>query len=309
MSVPKDKKMRTKRASLSLALLVACFTLASARAQDIPLPEVPLRVLREANERADRAVAEASATARSDLPEEPRPEQYPVDVAVQPGVNTIVTIAKGLMNRIVTPWTAPKVHTVNPAVVEVRGPVIYVATDHEEPIGLFITTDESEAYSLTLVPRSIPPRELRLGPADHKIARNGEEAARWETAQPYVETMIRALHALALGVLPSGYGERDPTLEDRALYSCAFDEGVNARLMRVTEGQRLAIGSLAVENDSATDVELHETLCYQPGVRAVAAWPNVLLLPGQSTRLFIVRASEPEAARLVRPAQLTGDAP
>ena len=300
------------RVLCTLALFLIAVTRASAQSQEVPLPEIPLRVIDEAKERAAQSLADRQGSTESrappSIPSEPRPEQYPVEVTVQPGVNTIVTISKGLMNRIVTPWVAPKVHTVNPAVVEVRGRVIYVATDHDEPIGLFITTDESEAYSLTLVPRSIPPRELRLGSANRAAQGDRDEAARWETAQPYVETIKLALQALALGRLPSGYGEREPSAEEHALYTCAFDDGsVNYLLVQVAEGQHLAIGSLIVENGSSSSIELRESLCYRAGVRAVSAWPNVLLEPGESTHLYIVRGTELDAGGLAAAADLSGD--
>ena len=54
--------------------------------------------------------------------------------------------------------------TVSRATTQVDGNAIYVATASEEPVSLFITEagDTAMAISLTLAPRHIPPREVRL---------------------------------------------------------------------------------------------------------------------------------------------------
>ena len=59
---------------------------------------------------------------------------------------------------------APQVRTVSPATTQVDGRAVYVATASEEPVSLFITEagEAATAISLTLAPRHIPPREVRL---------------------------------------------------------------------------------------------------------------------------------------------------
>jgi conjugal transfer pilus assembly protein TraK len=88
----------------------------------------------------------------------------PKTITVSPGTTAIVEVAIDHLNRIVTPFAAPQVRTVSQATTQVDGNVIYVATATEEPVGLFITDagDSATALSLTLAPRHIPPREVRL---------------------------------------------------------------------------------------------------------------------------------------------------
>ena len=77
------------------------------------------------------------------------------------------------LNRIVTPFAAPQVRTVSQATTQVDGSAIYVATATEEPVSLFITEagDTATALSLTLAPRHIPPREVRLVLAGGSLVR------------------------------------------------------------------------------------------------------------------------------------------
>jgi conjugal transfer pilus assembly protein TraK len=99
------------------------------------------------------------------------------------------------------------VHTVSPASTSVNGRVVYVATATEEPVALYIGDGPSSdlALSLTLAPRAIPPREIRLTVPGYRgsgkaIAGTAPEAVGPQTVlpglpsgiggnQPYVETI------------------------------------------------------------------------------------------------------------------------
>ena len=88
----------------------------------------------------------------------------PKTIRVSPGTTAIVEVAIDHLNRIVTPFASPQVRTVSPATTQVDGSAVYVATASEDPVSLFITEagDTATAISLTLAPRHIPPREVRL---------------------------------------------------------------------------------------------------------------------------------------------------
>ncbi|EBT3822543.1 conjugal transfer protein TraK, partial [Salmonella enterica] len=91
-------------------------------------------------------------------------------LTMKPGVNQIIPIAVGHPNRIVTPFSNPEIvstsltgATDNGQCGEVciKENVVYVATDKQYPVTMFITEkgSEAQALSLTMVPRRIPPRE------------------------------------------------------------------------------------------------------------------------------------------------------
>ncbi|MDV5598775.1 hypothetical protein QM084_26625 [Klebsiella pneumoniae] len=78
-----------------------------------------------------------------------------------------------IRNRIVTPFSNPEIvstsltgATDNGQCGEVciKENVVYVATDKQYPVTMFITEkgSEAQALSLTMVPRRIPPREVFL---------------------------------------------------------------------------------------------------------------------------------------------------
>ena len=122
---------------------------------------------------------------------------------MKPGVNQIIAIAMGHPNRIVTPFHSPEIISTSLKKSEkdkneevyIKQNVIYVATNKQYPVTMFITEkgSEKQALSLTMVPRRIPPREvfLKLDPnvMNHLSGFTHKKAKSWEESQPYVETI------------------------------------------------------------------------------------------------------------------------
>jgi conjugal transfer pilus assembly protein TraK len=95
----------------------------------------------------------------------PTYEDHRVDITVVPGIAELVPVARGYFNRFVTPFDNSKVVTVNPIELHQEGRSVFVATNAESSVGLYILPsdpDDERAISLALVPRSIPPRTVRL---------------------------------------------------------------------------------------------------------------------------------------------------
>ena len=88
----------------------------------------------------------------------------PRTVTVAPGANAILELAIDHLNRIVTPFERPSVRTVSELSTEVEGKVVYVATASEVPATLYISAGDAAGttIALTLAPRRVPPREIRL---------------------------------------------------------------------------------------------------------------------------------------------------
>jgi len=212
---------------------------------------------------------------------------------VEPGVNEVVPISKGHINRIIVPFDSPRVHTSSEATTEVKGNVIYVVSDTDNAVTLFIAAPDNEevAVSLTLVPRVIPPKELRIKLPEQYLlqaARSSKKAKALEVAQPFVETITRVLKTLAKGDVPDGYdlgkipvNAELPTCSQSGL-KIDFHNG-----QRVSGAAYMAYIGLA-ENISKEVIELQENACSSDGLIAVAGWPDVVLQPGQKTELFVL---------------------
>ena len=236
-------------------------------------------------------------------------ELGPRNLTVVPGTTVLVEVAIGHLNRLVTPFANPVVHTVSSASTSVDGRVVYVATAGEEPIALWITDGQGgeSALSLTLAPRFVPPREIRIAvpgyrPKGGANAAAGTDAlqARFEPAMGgegfgsgrYVEDIADLLRAMAQQRLPPGFQVGKTALKARCAAHLKVDKtqlahGPSADVLTVGVRNR-GPGTVPIDA-SACDVERH-------AVAAVAAWPLKTLAPGQATEVFLVLQQGASAA-------------
>lgn len=237
-------------------------------------------------------------------------------LALTPGVNELVPVSMGHLNRLVTPFSDPQVTTTSAATTEIRDNVIYVGTNQEAPVTLFITQKDSEAQamSLTLVPQRIAPREYFLaveGSSGASFAglSHNRRAEAWESSQPYVSTLRELLRSTALGETPPGYSLHDTAQAGGAYRPNCVQEGLSFNFQQGQHlvGQNLTVAIGVAENISATAVEFTEAACGNWNVAAVSAWPQNLLAPDDQTEVYVVmRHNTPRVAPESRRPSLLG---
>lgn len=240
------------------------------------------------------------------MPGNQAPDARKIDV--EPGVNEVIEISRGHPNRLVMPFHNPEVQTTTTeAEITVSGRVIYVATGATGPVTLFVHPEGQEelALSLTLLPRSIPPRSVQLG-LDGPDSLQGHQLASphaedWETRSSYVDTLIDLFQSLAKQDLPDGYTLRDPDATDRPTCEAGRGESVDFQLGQVAEGHHIQVQVLVATNEGDRPVEIDGSYCAAPGVLAAAEWPRSVLEPGEQTEMFValqrLEEREPETRR------------
>jgi conjugal transfer pilus assembly protein TraK len=292
--------------------------LPAAEDPGIALPSVPRTLLLAANE-TPATIRHVSATSsendRSDKGATPAATLSlgPKTIRVAPGTTAIVEVAIDHLNRIVTPFSAPQVRTVSPATTQVDGNAVYVATANEDPVSLFITEkgDTATAISLTLAPRHIPPREVRLvltgGVVRTPVRTAKPQRPMARSDQPYVEHLATAFRALARNRVPPGFRLRKAGRKERV--ACR-QPGLSVTTAQVLEGRGLRMLTARARNRGKHPIVLDEHRCGADagtGVAAVAAWPKSRLAPGEETELYIaLRPREPALERDDRPSLLGG---
>ena len=228
-------------------------------------------------------------------------ELGPRNLTVTPGTTVLVEVAIGHLNRLVTPFANPVVHTVSSASTSVDGRVVYVATSGEEPIALWITDGQGgeSALSLTLAPRYVPPREIRVTVPGYRpkggtstVAGAGVPRARFESvaggdgfgAASYVEGLTDLLRAMAQQRLPPGFQVSKEPFKAH----CAANLKINKT--QLTEGPSASVLTVGVRNSGQDTIAINESACdvAQHSVAAVGAWPLKTLGPGQETEVFLV---------------------
>ena len=234
-------------------------------------------------------------------------DSNPKVINVRPGVTEAITIAKGYLNRIVTPFDEPRAETTDDVATKVDGSVLFVATNSDKPVGLYVfaADNHERAISLLLIPKEIPPSEVTLTLADQpkKIGTPGRtnDAIAWERQEPYAETLVRLFRTLAEEKLPDGYA-MTPINHRPALMPVCNLPGFRQTPAQELDGYAIIAFVERVENVSHADLEVDETGCAADGVLGAAAWPKVLLAPGESTEIYIaVRTPDPDQAVTARP--------
>lgn len=286
------KEMRNKALALSIGMAIA----GSALGNEVQIPIVPASVMTQDVPRPIDSKPKQSADRGKSFVGLAKVNEDSV-VVMEQGVNQIVPVAIEHPNRIVTPFNRPETQSVideNVTTIETKGNVVYVSTASERPVTLFITEkgDQSRALSLTLVPQRIPPRELFLQLPDgvgFAMARSNEEADRWETSQPYVQTIRTVFRQIALGEVPQGYSmTRIPS--NMRLPNCNMS-GLNFdfRNGQVLMGHNLSVLVGVATNTSSQPIEFREAVCGAWDVAAVASWPLNVLEPGEKTEIYVAR--------------------
>jgi conjugal transfer pilus assembly protein TraK len=288
--------MNLKYPFLFLSFLLFSLTLngrAYGQSGSFSIPSVPASVM-DQNKRKTPVIRKKSSEKVVSM----RSNTQRFIVSVTPGINQVLPIALGHINRIVTPFETPFVNTVSDATIETHENVLYVATTSEMPVTLFVTPDvqdESMAISLTLSPRKIPPIEATLK-LDKTISNNysyaNKKAKKWETSQPYVDTIKSTLKNIALGKLPGGYSI-GPVIKSSLIPTCiqkgfSYDF-VNGQYLK---GHNLAIAIGIIKNTSDESLEVDETKCIDGFITAVSSWPKTIFKPGDSSEIYVVMRTD-----------------
>lgn len=313
---------RTIVAALSALMLMT--TAGAAERPQIPVspssvlatgPEQGSEQQRSASKPAPASGGDSATTRTSQASDSSDQTVEPVTLTLKPGVTEVLPIAKDHLNRIVTPYTNPQVRTTANAKIQVKNHVVYVASASEAPITVYVMPrdSESQALSLALVPRQIPPREITLQLADDeggaRIKPVDRAAAQdWEQSQPYVEAIEELMSGLARGQVPSGFG-LDSITAGMNIPSCGSPPGAELTYDFVGIGQRLTGGSLIayvgrVTNTDDETIELDERWCRSERVVASAFWPRIMLEPGQQAEVYVVRSRRVESGTPERPSLL-----
>ncbi|OAI25772.1 TraK protein [Methylomonas koyamae] len=269
----------------------------------IELPPVDASVLKAAKQQAESSTTTASIG--------------PQHIAVKPGINELMPIAVGHLNRLVTPFEHPVVTTTSQATTSTKGKIVYVATADETPVTLYITPGDNQdiALSLTLIPKRIPAREIHLDldKGSYQLLnqwQHADAASRTSSQQEqaYISQLKSLFRDLGMQKTPPGFSLREPKPQEQI--RCLQDR-VQIKTGQVLESQdRLILVGLA-KNTGGDMLEFDERSCAttQQDVLAVSVWPNVVLKPQEATELYVVVRQAPEASVSLRPSLLGGGQP
>jgi len=238
-----------------------------------------------------------------------------VGLNVIPGENMILPVSVRNPNRLVTPFPKPRVTTASDAEITIDSSIVYATPDDESIITMFITDEEGDqrsAISLTLVPRKIPPREVRLMLSDEKgntygpggsagALFNNAQATEWEKGNPYTDALRDTMRELALGKAPQGYGLRKYNPGSDPVPECQ-NAAFSVKAGQVLDGHNIVVVVSLLTNVSDKIAKFKASSCYKRGLLAAAAWPKTVLAPNESVELYtLFKRPDPAEEASVRP--------
>ena len=220
-----------------------------------------------------------------------------------------MTLSRLHLNRIVTPFPAPQVRTIDQADIRIEGRVIYLSSQQQSPFVVYITPHDSEAHALSLLVTllDVPPREVQLSLSkqwQQNLAGNRDTARKWEESTDYEQAITELLTGLVKGQIPEGYelgqlknGRIQPCQQDGLTFDFSQAQTV--------QGHHFSVRVGLARNTTEKPLIFHEHNCQGHSVSAVSMWPKNTLYPGQQRELFIVSTTaEPDPVPLVRPSLL-----
>lgn len=210
-------------------------------------------------------------------------------IRIGQGGNEIVYIGLGVLNRIGTPFKEPKL--IEASGVEFRrvGQDIYLLTDKETPVGVFIAEGASGASSnqvasMTLIPRpGLPGQNILLVLEGGSVP--GAQAATEELPAPpadYTDAIRQIVVAFVQGTVPPGFQEGTLRVGMARVGSIVVSPE------KMFTSYAFNVFRYRVENVGREPLDLNETSFHEDGVRAVAFWRNARLAPGEATSVIIV---------------------
>ena len=234
----------------------------------------------------------------------------PVKLQVSPGQQQPVTLSRLHLNRIITPFAAPQIRTIDQADIRIEGSVIYLSSQQEEPFVVYITPHDSESHALSLLvtPLDVPPKEIQLSLSkqwQQKLKRNKDTAKRFEEASDYQQAITEIMTSLVKGQVPEGYEfdqfhkpDFQPCQQDGLAFDFSKGQQAQGHYFNVLVGIAL--------NNTEKPITFHERNCQGSHTVAVSMWPKNTLHPGQRRELFILlNAPEQESAPVMRPSLLS----
>lgn len=235
--------------------------------------------------------------------------QSGITIKPKPGRTESVVIAKGKLNRILTPYADPKVLTVDNVETKIDGSAVYIATDSDTPVSMFISDVETgSAASLQLAPQElVTPVEIRIE-ADAKSTQteSGSSASDklFHQDTPYITEVKAIMQNLGRQQIPQGFTLEEVTDELRSITVC-HDVNLTFWTGQLLSGHDSRIIVVIVQNNGTSTAIFDEAFCAGEDTMAVAAWPKVRLEPGEKSEVYILmRLPEGKSGEEIRPALL-----
>lgn len=228
-------------------------------------------------------------------------------IEARPGETVQATLAIGQVNRIVLPFDAPEIRTLNPSTAELQGRVLYVAPIDHETMHLYVSEakDPETSLALSFSPEETHPREVIISlaqPIPQHPAESSPQAMGStddDQGSRLKDGIRQTLKTLAMGQIPDGYRLRNP--QGRESIRCRQKFAlIETRQVVESGNSKILVGVL--RNSGKVPLELNEEACLgNASIEAIALFPSIPLRSGQESEIYMVLAPEHKETSRTRP--------
>ena len=148
-----------------------------------------------------------------------------------------------------------------------------------QPINIFVITEEGQTYTLILTPKDIPASSVMLNPGS--TARKSSE---WERQTPWQQSVIGLIKAIGQGRLLPGY-QREAIEKELKLM-----KGVLFTQTEIYRGHTLQGEVYRLKNECEDPISIDETEFYRPDVAAVSL-DKTTLQPQAEAKVIVILKS------------------
>ncbi len=170
----------------------------------------------------------------------------------------VMPIARGHLNRIITPFEKPEAKTSADVSIEIRGSVAYITADTPQPFTVYFTETGDEETALTAHFMAVAgmPSPIDLRKKMPKKARNSIDA------EGYAEKLAAGMAAAAAGKTPSGFEKTDEfktapcrfrgvSVSGSLAYFESADYTISVHEARMTEKTAVILDDVACDKKAA----------------------------------------------------------
>jgi len=190
----------------------------------------------------------------------------------------VISLSRIFPNRISTPFDSPRVIDSTNIDMKQDGSSIYVSPKETKPFTIYVTGSDpgDQVIALTIIPQEIPSQTVIL---QTDAASN---VSRQQKTESYTQKIVNLLRTVAMGDNPEGYAVGNLPL------MTAVNNTVSMMPKKRFSGSWLDVYTYQLVNNGKEKIMLSETSFYKKGVKAVSIFPNLEVLPGQTTMIYVV---------------------
>ncbi len=216
----------------------------------------------------------------------------PTVVYVSDGVVYEVKVSRWMPNRFATPFRAPKVVDSSGAQIQTVNGDVFILPSGDGPFIVYILEGtptpgvKSPTISLLMTPVESLPAQNVIVMYENGPAGGGTAATLGSKESPYTVSIKKVFRSVVRGEVPDGFSRAK--FDSKKIAKAVMGGVLELTPHEYFSGPGRMIVVYRVRNVGEGAAEINEESFYRERVLAVAAFPDLVVMPGQETMLYVL---------------------